>query len=146
MVMLRAEHGPEVDPNRTAEHLKASVLDLVLSNPPCAPIYASAGLMFISNPAFRSRALKAPEPGLVTTIVPLLVTALYPVAALDWPDVLFDYLEEATDECFLQPYAPWLTSVERVVVPLPQRQVHILERRCIGVPACGARKSDHWSA
>jgi hypothetical protein len=41
-------------------------------------------------------------------------------------------------------YAPWLTSIERVVVPLPQRQVHILERRCIGIPACGARKSDRW--
>jgi hypothetical protein len=141
MVMLRAEHEPEVDPNLLAEHLKVSVLDLVLSNPPCAPIFASAGLMLISNPAFRSKSLKPPEPGLASTMIPLLVTALYPEAALDWPDVLFDYLEEATEECRLRPYAPWLTAVERVVVPLPQRQVRILERRGIGTPACGARKS-----
>lgn len=144
MVMLRAEHRPEVDPNCVAEHLKVSVLDLVLSNPPCAPLYASAGLMFISNPGFRSKALKAPESGLASTMAPLLVTALYPEAALDWPDVLFDYLEEATDESQLRLYAPWLASLEKVVVPLPQRQVHILERRCIGIPACGARKSDRW--
>lgn len=144
MVMLRADHGLQVDPNLMAEHLKVSVLDLVLSNPPCTPMYASAGLMFISNPAFRSKAVAPPEPGFVSTMVPLLVTALYPEAALDWPDVLFEYLEETTDECLLRMYAPWLISIERVVVPLPQRQVHILERRCIGNLACGARSSHRW--
>lgn len=66
--------------------------------------------MFISNPGFRSKALKAPESGLASTMAPLLVTALYPEAALDWPDVLFDYLEEATDESQLRLYAPWLAS------------------------------------
>jgi hypothetical protein len=80
----------------------------------------------------------------VTTMVPLLVSALYPETALDWPDVLFDYLEEATPEWLLRQHAQRLASVERVVVPLPQRQVHILERRCIGIPACGHRKTARW--
>jgi hypothetical protein len=142
MVMIRAGHGPEIDPNALAEHLKVAALDLVLSNPPCTPIFASAGLMFISDPAFRSAALQPAGPGSMSTMVPLLVTALYPEAALDWPDVLFDYLEETTDERLLRRYAQRLASVERVVVPLPQRQVHILERRCIGIPACGRRSSD----
>lgn len=75
MVMVRAGHGPELDPNGLAEHLKVAVLDLVLSNPPCTPILASAGLMFISDPAFRSAALKPAPSGSVTTMVPLLVTA-----------------------------------------------------------------------
>jgi hypothetical protein len=142
MVMIRAGHGPELDPNGLADHLKAAVLDLVLCNPPCTPLFGSAGLMFISDPAFRSAARKRAPLGSVTTMVPLLVTALYPETALDWPDVLFDYLEQATEERLLRQYAQRLASVERVLVPLPQRQVHILERRCIGIPACGRRSSD----
>lgn len=141
MVVIRAEHGRDWDPNHLAGHLKASTLDMVLGHPPCVPIFVSVGVMFISGPAFLSAARMPAGSGQVSTMVPLLVTALYEEAALDWPDVLFDYLDAATCEHRFGEYAPWLTSVDKVVIPLPQRQVRVLERRCIGSPACGRRSS-----
>ncbi len=141
MVMIRAEHAGDLDPNHLAGHLKASTLDMVLGNPPCVPIFVSVGLMYISDPAFLTAARMSSGSEQRSTMVPLLVTALYEEAALDWPDVLFDYLDAATCEHRIREYASLLTSVDKVVVPLPQHQVRLLERRCIGSAVCGRRSS-----
>lgn len=137
MVMLRVEHRREVDPNRLARHLMVATLDMVrCASPPCSPLFPSVGLMFIADPAFRTVRIVAAE-GFVSTMVPLLVTVLHKEAALEWEDQLFDYLETATEELNYCTYAPYLAQVSRIVVPLPERQVPILERRCIGSPVCG---------
>lgn len=143
VVLVHVVHDRATDPNQLTKHLMPATLDLVLTNPPCTPFRVSVGLLAIDDQAALNWHVQAPCGGdSTTTVAPLLVTALFREGLLGGPVSFLRHLQESTHQGHFCRYVPRPSEVNTVVVPLPDKQLVSVERRCIG-PLVSGRYRQH---
>ncbi|MEX2586495.1 MAG: hypothetical protein WD602_00685 [Actinomycetota bacterium] len=136
VVCLHVGHSPGTDSNQLAARIKQKTLSLVLDRPQF-PLHVCVATLSVDDHALSGWLRRYPETlDPVSTLTPLLVSALFPAGAASCDDVVA-YLTAATSLDGYADVLPPSARAYRAILPVAAGLLTPIQKRCMGGAICG---------